>query len=214
MNTSLSAPPSTKRWTPTAILLTLGGAGPVLFLALVILGGLMTPGYNALSRPASEIALGAYGWLMTANFFLFGLAIIAFAVGLFRSLPSPSWVGTALLMISGTGIFASGVFPTDLKGAPETPTGSLHNLLFLVVFLALIVSYIFSALSFRKLPGWRGYTWATALMPVVVFGLLFVFIGFGSDIGDPFYTVGGLIQRLLLAVAFGWMTLTAWRLRG
>ena len=49
-------------------------------------------------------------------------------------------------------------------------------------------------------------------MPIIVFGLLFVLIGFGSDIGAPLYAIGGLIQRALIAVAFGWMTVTGRRL--
>ncbi len=200
-------------WTLNRALLTIGGAGPILFLALATLNGLITPGYDMQKQAISELALGQNGWLQTANFFMFGLTIIAFAIGLFRSLPRGSWVGATLLIISGLGIVASGIFPTDLKGAPETDTGGLHNLLFLLVFLMLIISYVFWALSFRRLAGWRAYTWFTAFMPVLVFGLLFVLIGFSSDIGDPLYAVGGLIQRLLLAVAFGWMTLTAWRLR-
>lgn len=48
-------------------------------------------------------------------------------------------------------------------------------------------------------------------MPIIVLDLLFVLIGFGSDIGDPLYAVGGLIQRALIAVAFGWMTVTGGR---
>lgn len=199
-------------WTFTRILLAIGAAGPVVFLGLATLAALFTPGYNMLAHPVSELALGPSGWLQTLNFYLFGLAIIVFAVGLFRSLPRPSWVGTGLLIITGACMVASGIFPGDLKGAPETDTGAIHNLLFLVLILALIISYFFSAFSFRKLAGWRGYMWATVLVPFVVFGLVFVFIGFASDIGDPLYAIGGLIQRLLLAVAFGWMTLTAWRL--
>jgi hypothetical membrane protein len=201
-----------QRWTLTRSLLAIGAAGPIVFLAIATLTGLLDPNYDMASQAMSELALGPNGWLMTANFFVFGLAIIAFAIGFFRSLPRGSWVGSALLLISGLGIFASGIFPADLKGAPETDTGGLHNLLFLVVFLALIISYIFSALALRKLSGWRAYAWATALMPIIVFGLLFVLIGFGSDIGDPLYAVGGLIQRALLAVAFGWMSITAARL--
>jgi hypothetical protein len=206
------APVSSQRWTLSRSLLAIGAAGPIVFLAVATLTALLDPSYNMARQPMSELALGPNGWLMTANFFLFGLAIIAFAIGLFRSLPRGSWVATVLLVISGLGIFASGIFPTDIKGAPETATGSLHNLLFLVVFLALIISYIFSALALRKLAGWRGHTWTTALMPIVVFGLLFVLIGFGSDIGDPLYAIGGLIQRALIAVAFGWMTVTGGRL--
>jgi hypothetical protein len=205
-------PVSSQHWTLSRSLLTIGAAGPIVFLAVATLAGLLDPSYNMAGQAMSELALGPNGWLMTANFFVFGLAIIAFAIGFFRGLPRGSWVATGLLVISGIGIFASGIFPADLKGAPETDTGGLHNMLFLVVFLALIISYNFSALALRKLAGWRGHTWATALMPVVVFGLLFVLIGFGSDIGDPLYAVGGLIQRALIAVAFGWMTVTGARL--
>jgi hypothetical protein len=32
-------------------------------------------------------------------------------------------------------------------------------------------------------------------MPIVVFGLLFVLVGFGSHVGDPLYAAGSLIQR-------------------
>jgi hypothetical protein len=49
-------------------------------------------------------------------------------------------------------------------------------------------------------------------MLLLAFGLLLVYVGFGSDIGDPLYAVSDLIQRLLLTAAFGWMTVTAWRL--
>lgn len=220
MNQSLTPAPATKNIMAAAsprplarTLLKVGAAGPIAFMAVATLAGLLTPGYNMLAQPISELALGPNGWLQTANFLIFGVAIIAFALGLFRSLPRPSWVGTGLLIICGAGMFATGLFPTDPKGAPETDTGNMHNLLFLLIFLTLMISYIFSALSFRKLANWRGYTWATALMPILVFGLLFVLIGFSSDPGDPFFAVGGLVQRLLICVAFGWMSLTAWRLR-
>jgi hypothetical protein len=199
-------------WTPSRILLAIGAAGPMVFLAIATLAGLFAPGYNMLTQPVSELALGAAGWLMTANFFVAGLAMIAFALGFFRNLTRGSYVATVLLSIAGLGMIGAGVFPTDLKGAPETDTGSLHNLLFLVILLALMISYVFSALAMRKQVGWRDYMWATALMPVVVFGLLFVYVGFGSDAGDPLYAVSGLLQRLLLAVAFGWMSVTGWRL--
>jgi hypothetical protein len=38
---------------------------------------------------------------------------------------------------------------------------------------------------------------------------LLVFVAFA---GDPLHAVGGFVQRALLAVAFGWITLTGWRL--
>jgi hypothetical membrane protein len=199
-------------WTPSRILLAIGAAGPIIFLGVATLVGLLAPGYDIMTQTVSDLAVGPNGWLMTAGFFVFGLSIIAFALGLYSSLSRGSRVGTLLLVIVGLGIFASGLFPTDLKGAPETDTGGIHNMLFLVVFLALIVSYIFSALALGKQAGWRVYARYTALMPVIVFGVLAVFITMGSDPGDPFFSIAGLIQRALLAIAFGWITLTARRL--
>jgi len=106
----------------------------------------------------------------------------------------------------------SGAFPTDPSGGPQTGTGALHDLAFLVVLLPLILAYPAAALAMRKAVGWGRHALATALMPVAVLGLMFVFVAFAGDPGDPLYFVGGLVQRALLAVAFGWITLTGWRL--
>ena len=42
--------------------------------------------------------------------------------------------------------------------------------------------------------------------------LLIIFVGFGGDPGDPLFAIAGLIQRLLMTVAFGWMTVIGRRL--
>jgi hypothetical protein len=97
-------------------------------------------------------------------------------------------------------------------GGPQTETGALHDLAFLVVFLPLILAYPLAALALHKVAGWGRYALATALIPVAVFGLMFVFVAFASDPGDPLYAIGGLVQRALIAVAFGWITMTGWRL--
>jgi hypothetical membrane protein len=104
-------------WASARILTTIGAAGPILFLAIATLAGLLDPGYDLRTQTVSELALGPHGWLQTANFFAFGLSIIAFAVGLYRSLRRGWRVGTLLLMVVGVGTFASGLYPTDPKGA-------------------------------------------------------------------------------------------------
>jgi hypothetical membrane protein len=199
-------------WTPTRVLLAIGAAGPVMFLAVATIVGLLDPDYDVKTQTVSELARGGHGWIQTANFFIFGPAIIAFAVALHRSLRRPSRTGTLLIVLMGVGAFVEGIFPTDLKTEPETGVGVIHNLVFLVAFLALTVSYGFTARAMWREPGWRGFARGTALMPVAVFALLCFFIGFGSDPGDPFYSIAGLIQRALIVVAFGWMTVTGMRL--
>src|ERR671916_427193 len=164
-----AAPPA--GLTPTRVLVALGAAGPVLFLAF---GRLLPP-----RSPAARALLGLTG---------------------------------ILIAISGAGLVISGVFPTDPSGGPRTDTGAIHDLAFLVVLLPLILAYPAAALAMRKVPGWGRHALATALVPVAVFGLMFVFVAFAGDPGDPLHAVGGLLQRALLAVAFGWITLTGWRL--
>jgi hypothetical membrane protein len=203
-------------WTPSRLLTAFGAAGPIIFLAVATLLGLLQPGYSMTTHAISELALGPHGWVQTANFYMIGLAFIAFACGLYFDLGHRSrgarGLVSALLVVSGVGLILSGVFPTDPPGAPETGTGALHNLAFLVVFFPLIAAYPFIALVLRKEPGFRTHTLVTALMPLVVFGLMFVYVGFGSGVGDPFYGVSGLIQRALITVAFGWITVTGWLL--
>ena len=216
-----AAPPA--GLTPTRVLVALGAAGPVLFLAVAALLGLVDPRYDAASQPMSELVLGPLGWAQTASFYATGISFVAFAVGFAlafgRRLPPRSPAARALIgltgiliAISGAGLVISGVFPTDPSGGPQTGTGAIHDLAFLVVLLPLILAYPMAALAMRKAAGWGRYALATALMPVVVFGLTFVFVAFAGDPGDPLHAVGGLLQRALLAVAFGWITLTGWRL--
>ena len=109
-------------------------------------------------------------------------------------------------------LFISGVPPTDAKGAPETATGATHNNLFLILFLALTIAQLCSAFALRGQAGWRGYARYSALTPLIAFVLLILYVGFGSDPGDPLFAIAGLIQRLLIAVSFGWMTVIGRRI--
>ena len=118
----------------------------------------------------------------------------------------------SLLVLSGGGLILAGVFPTDAPGAPETGTGALHDLAFLLTLFPLILAYPLAALLLRKEGGFRTLALVTAFMPLLVFGLMFVYAGYASEVGDPIYGVGGLVQRALIIVAFGWITVTGWQL--
>jgi hypothetical protein len=43
--------------------------------------------------------------------------------------------------------------------------------------------------------------------------LLAGYIALGSDPGDPLYSVGGLLERALILLSFGWIVISAWWLR-
>src|SRR3954454_4027216 len=121
-------------------LATAGVAGPVVFLAVSLLAGLLKPGYDLRSQSISELAVGAYGWLQTANFFVLGAAMIAAAVALGLAAAPRSRGAVALLGAAGAGMVAVGFCPDDLAGAAPTPAGATHDALSLAVFLALIAA--------------------------------------------------------------------------
>lgn len=196
------------------LLTQVGAVGPLLFLAIATVTGLLQPGYDPRHQTISETALGPFGWLQTVNFYVFGATIALFAIGFARTFRAHSRVASVLIVLAGLAVAANGVFPTDPAGGAETDAGQLHNLLSLGAFLAMIVSYPFSAATMRRVPGWGSHALYTALTAPVVLVLLAVFIGLSSDPGDPLYAIGGLVQRAFVVVAFGWMTLTGWRVLG
>ena len=165
----------------------LASIGPRLFAALTVLAGLVKPGYDIAEQTVSDLAVGDYGSIQTANFLILGVALIAFAV-LLRSRRG------ALFGFAGAAVIAAAFYETDLAGAPETSHGATHNMLFLLIFLALIAAF--------ALHGSR-------LTALAVFAGLFVFVMFAGDVGDPLHDVAGLIERVVIAIPLAWISFSA-----
>jgi hypothetical membrane protein len=158
--------------------------GPPLFLAITVVAGLLKPGYDIAQQSVSDLAVGQYGWIQTANFVLLGVAVAAYALTR-RSL---------LFAVAGAGLVASAAFEGDLAGAAVTSHGTVHNMLFLVIFLALIVGYA------RQ---------GKRLLAAAIFALVVLFAMFAGDVGDPLHGVSGLLERVMIAVAFAPIALSA-----
>ncbi len=210
----LPAPEATgtrTRLAPSRVLLAVGAAGPIFFLAVATLAGLLDPAYDAISQPVSALAWGPNGWIQTANFYAFGLSVIAFA--LYTSLAGRGRLAAAILLAtSGIALIAAGTFPGTPPGSDPTVSGLLHGLAFFCTFVPLPSAYALVALRLQEELGWRTHALYSAAMPSVVFGLVVVYGVLGTNPGDPFFAVGGLIQRALLVAAFGWITITASRI--
>jgi hypothetical membrane protein len=158
--------------------------GPPLFAALSVLAGLVKPGYDIAAQTVSDLAVGDYGWIQTANFLILGVAILAYALTR-RSIA---------FGVAGAGTVLSAFYETDLAGAPVTSHGTTHNMLFLVVFLALIAGFA------RQ---------RARLVALTIFVLMFVFIMFAGDVGDPLHDVAGLLERVFIAIALVWISVSA-----
>src|SRR5260370_18682280 len=114
-----------------------GVVGPILFVLVFTLDGWWSPGYSPLSQSVSSLGTtGTSAWIQNTNFVVFGLLLIAFAIGFFPLMREilgreRVWMSTLLFMLSGAGLVNDGFFTQD---AVTTPHGLLHALGFLVIF--------------------------------------------------------------------------------
>ena len=200
-------------WTLDRVLLAVGAAGPVLFLVVSTLLGFLDPDFDVMTEPVSALAWGPLGWVQTANFYALGVATIAFAFGLYRDLDGRGRMGAAILLsISGLALILAGIFKGTPPGAEPTPSGLIHGMAFFWTFIPLPTACALTALRLKVERGWGALAVYSAAMPSVVFGLVVVYGVLGSDPGDPLFPIGGILNRVLIALAFGWVTITAARL--
>jgi hypothetical membrane protein len=151
--------------------------GPVLFasvlalLTLVKYEFLLNLGWHPIHDPTfdwpSGLALGRFGWIMSATFIVTGLILTLFARRLFLNLkPTPaSKLGAALMAFAGL-FLAALAFTTDptIRDTPATWHGRLHDLSFVLLGLTLFPAMVVLGFAFRADERWKNlamYTWGT-----------------------------------------------------
>jgi hypothetical membrane protein len=200
---------STQSWLAAA-----GIFGPLWFTALVVVQGLLIPDYSHVRLPISALAAWPTGWIQTVNFYVFGTSIVAFAVALNRGIQRGRArdIGTALFLMSGLGVIASGIFPWHMvQGIPtETPA---HVVGAITAFACLGFGAVVISYAMKPDVRWQDLAKYTRLTGVAAL-ILFVTVGFFAvDDGAPFHPWAGLLQRVLCVVWFAWMIAVAFHLR-
>lgn len=188
-----------------------GMIGPILFGVVITLltifkfNFLLSIGWHPINDPTfdwpSGLALGDYGWVMTATFLLSGLMMAIFASGLRLSLPRSPLTFLSTLALTAAGLALAGLaFTTDptLTTTSRTWHGLLHDLSFVILGLTLMPAMILLGFAFREAARWKNlsiYTWLTVALALPAFWLK----------GAAFYV-------FLLAV-LAWSEVIAMRLR-
>jgi hypothetical membrane protein len=161
--------------------------GPILFasvlaiLTIVEYDFLLSLGWHPINDPTfdwpSGLALGRYGWIMTATFIISGMLMMLLGIRLFSDLkPAPaSKAGATLMIFAGIALalLASTTDPT-IRDYPATWHGRLHDLSFVLLGLTLFPAMIVLSFAFRNDEKWRNlslYTWGTLLFAVPAFAL-------------------------------------------
>ena len=191
-------------------------AGPF-YIVVSLVQALTRPGFDLLRHDLSLLANGNLGWIQITNLVLSGLLVLAFALGMRRSLrggQGETW-GPLLMGIYGVGLIGAGFFTADPAfGFPAgTPTdahtiswhGLLHFITAGVGFLALIAACVVMARRFAS----QGYRrWAASSLGA---GVLFfaAFVGIATGSGQSWSVIGFWIGVLFI---WSWISTLAVKL--
>lgn len=198
-------PAGPQGWTSRVALAA--AAAPVCFFAVMMILGLVTPGYDWLARLASELSLGPLGWIMIANFIALGVVELALAAALGRTIGdrASGRVATAAAGLIGAAFVVAGVCVTDparLVSGAHTWHGVVHALMAVVIFF--IATPVAGLAAARRLRHRRGFARYSALTAVGTPALLVATFLSRS--------LPGLTERIVIAVILAWLTSLALQL--
>jgi hypothetical protein len=187
----------------------------VLFVVVLLVEGWTRADYDPMTMFGSLLSLGDLGWQQIANFVVSGALILGGAFGLrmvLRDGPGCRW-GPILIGLAGVCLVVGGVFVSDpARGYPPgapfvTPTlswrGGVHFLAAVVLFSALPAAMLVLA---RRFAG-EGSRWALYSRASAVGVLALFFAEFA------FTSLTGLLQRISIILALGWVAQVMWRFR-
>ncbi|WP_405065353.1 DUF998 domain-containing protein [Kribbella sp. NBC_01510] len=194
--------------------------GPIAFTIAWIVGAVVQDEYSLRREDISALAAldAQNAWIMVTGFLLLGVGIVALGAGLAGALNGrPATVGSILVAVAGVGIIVAGLARNDCSSqlaacADRVDAGEAswhhvtHDLVSLVVFLALVAAALVFARAFRGDQSWRDlrtYCLITAVLGLV---LLVLFI---TGVAGSW---NGLLQRVFVTVLFLWIAVLGARL--
>jgi hypothetical protein len=193
-----------------ARLATAGIAGQVVLLASALLLPLVSE-YRLVGDTISELALGRFGLVQSVAFLIAGVSTLGVAVAI-RALTRGAWgslIGSLLVAVYGLGAVLVALFPTDRIDRAEdvwsqSTTGTIHVVVSLVSFVAMIAGMFILSRTFMLESRWRSLVPWSILFPAAALSLLFV------QSEGPWV---GIMQRLLVGAIAAWIIVVAFRIR-
>ena len=200
----LSSQPGTRRLFWLVIL------GVVAYAVLDAVVQALPPHYSPIREAESDLAVGPYGYVMTANFLLRGTLSLVFLYALLKLMSQlPSDGSQAHVRRPTGGVLAMGVwsvgalllaiFPTDVPPTPVSWHGAIHLIVAILAFVGGTLGALLLSIRFGESPSLRRAR--AHLLPLAGLSLAFLVLLLGSS-GT---SVGGLTERLFLGSVLLWL---------
>lgn len=189
-----------------------GVVAPIFFVLMVQVEHLLIPSFSWMTQQTSDMGAwalyGSYAILQNVNFVIFGILVIAFAVGFRRRVVGSRAIAIPLGLF-GVAFFLLGIFPDQ----PMPWPGVAHDLISWVGGVSLLLAQFY---AWRKLrhpstdegAGWTRIAAFSLVCFVAGLALLIVFITFGQ----PGSSVTGILQSASAVPLLIWLEVMALRL--
>lgn len=170
-------------------------------VTVIVLPVLTADVYDPVEQSISALALGRFGALMDAAFFVFAIGSFALAFGLYQAVRG-AVVAPLLLTVASVLWFLLGIFRTGPGGTEAT----IHFAVALTSFLLIVAVMFLFARRFHGDARWRPFALPTLVWATIVVGafLLIPILGGG---------LFGVSERVFIGSWVSWLLATAIRLR-
>jgi hypothetical protein len=199
--------PIIDRTKPVAWLALIAIGGIVYFVVAVVVLHFLRPEYNPINHAVSNYAVGPYGYLMTAAFYVLALSVLALALGLFRikALTNLSRSVMLLLGVASFGLVVMGIFPGDVHALhpPATITGVVHWTAAGISFLSIMIAAFLLSSFFKLDEQLQRFQRPCLILAWAMVGSLLLY-GLLALVGWI-----GIGQRIYLAVCLLWLLVLA-----
>ncbi|MDP3879209.1 MAG: DUF998 domain-containing protein [Dehalococcoidales bacterium] len=182
------------------LLYACGIAAPPTIILIIIISGMITPGYNPVTDSISTLSdqSSLTPGLMSTGFIVFGILMLCFSAGLYLGL---EWsIKSAVIGITfalyGLGMVFGGVFQDSpgIAGMSINVEGVMHNVAITTAFFSLLVGMLLFVKRVHKIPSWYWFTRFT--LAAIGIGLLLSIV----FIVASHVTYSGLVQRVFYII--------------
>ncbi len=199
--------PVTRQARQVAWLALIAIGGIVYFVVTVVVLHFLRPEYNPINHAVSNYAVGPFGYLMTAAFYVLALSVFALALGLTRSiaLTNLSRVAVLILCLASIGMVVMGIFPGDVHALhpPATITGVIHWTAAAISFLSIMIAAFLLSSRFRTDERWQAFQHRCFILALIMVEALLLY-GLLALVGWI-----GMGQRIYIAVCLLWLLVLA-----